>query len=184
MVRMIWVLVISVVMSHFKTPHDANTSATGGTRGCPYDSPLWRSLQGRPHDHSKLRLRTGQLNADSGNNWHESDGLRGGCLPVKMPFSIIWGHIGDYITGWELGIRWNRALVNGPLTRYAKLRVVHAPGMPGTFPQPLPVSEPDQHHGTCLAYVPWCMPGSLTSSFHWSRWRGKRSKHSRCMRNT
>ena len=31
----------------------------------------------------------------------------------------------------------------------------------------------------CLA---WCMPGSLTSSFLWNRWRGKRSRHSRCMR--
>ena len=27
------------------------------------------------------------------------------------------------------------------------------------------------------------MPGSLTSSFPWSRWRGKRSQHSRRMRN-
>ena len=27
-------------------------------------------------------------------------------------------------------------LANGPLARYAKLRVVHAPGMPGTFSPP------------------------------------------------
>ena len=32
-------------------------------------------------------------------------------------------------------------------------------------------------------HVPWCMPGSLTSGFLWSRWRGKRSRHSRRMRN-
>ena len=45
--------------------------------------------------------------------------------------------------------------------------------MPGTFsPQPR-VSDPDMHHGTCVTHVPWCMPGSLTSSFLWSRWRGK-----------
>ena len=25
-----------------------------------------------------------------------------------------------------------------------------------------PVSDPDMHHGTCIAHVPWCMPGSLT----------------------
>ena len=37
---------------------------------------------------------------------------------------------------------------------------------------------------TCVTRVPWCMPGSLTSGFLWSRWRGKRSRQSRCMRNT
>ena len=30
--------------------------------------------------------------------------------------------------------------------------------------------------------VSWCMPGSLTNAFLWSRWRGKRSRHSRRMR--
>ena len=49
----------------------------------------------------------------------------------------------------------------------------HAPGMPGTFSPPPRVSDPDMHHGTCVTHVPWCMPGSLTSSFLWSRWRGK-----------
>ena len=39
------------------------------------------------------------------------------------------------------------------------------------------------HHGTCVTHVPWCMPGSLISSFLWSRWWGKRSWHSRRMRN-
>ena len=36
-------------------------------------------------------------------------------------------------------------------------------------------------HG--LTHVSWCMPGSLTSGFLWSRWRGKRSRHSQHMRN-
>ena len=36
----------------------------------------------------------------------------------------------------------------------------------------------------CLTNVPWCMPGSLTSGFLWSRWRGERSRHSRCSFNT
>ena len=50
--------------------------------------------------------------------------------------------------------------------------------MPGTFsPAPL-VSDPDMHHGTCVTHVLGCMPGSLTNSFLWSRWRGKRSRHS------
>ena len=39
------------------------------------------------------------------------------------------------------------------------------------------------HQGTCVTHVLWCMPGSLTSGFLWSRWRGKRSRHSRRMRN-
>ena len=58
----------------------------------------------------------------------------------------------------------------GPLTRYIKLRVAHGPGMPGTFFSPPRVSDPDMHHGTCVAHVAWCMPGSLTSGFLWSRW--------------
>ena len=67
--------------------------------------------------------------------------------------SIIWGH--------------------GPLARYVKLRVVHAPGMPGTFSPSPQVSDPDMHHGTCVTHVPWCMPWSLTSGFLWRRWCGK-----------
>ena len=72
---------------------------------------------------------------------------------------------------------------HGPLARYVKLRVAHAPGMPGTFSPPPLGSDPDMHHDTCATHVSWCMPGSLTSVFLWSRWRGKRSRHSRRMRN-
>ena len=39
------------------------------------------------------------------------------------------------------------------------------------------------HHGTCVTHVPWCMPGSLNSGFLNSRWWGKRSRHSRRIRN-
>ena len=53
--------------------------------------------------------------------------------------------------------------------------VAHAPGMPGTFSPPPQVSDPDMHHVTCVTHMPWCMPGSLTSGFLWSPWRGKRS---------
>ena len=49
--------------------------------------------------------------------------------------------------------------------------VAHAPGMPGTFSPPPRVSDPDMHHGTCVTHVPWCIPGSLTSDYRWSRWR-------------
>ena len=72
---------------------------------------------------------------------------------------------------------------DGPLVRYVKLRFPHAPGMPGTFSPPPRASDPDMHHGTCVTHVPWCMPGSLTSGWLWSRWRAIRSRHPRRMRN-
>ena len=59
----------------------------------------------------------------------------------------------------------------GPLTKYVKLRVAHAPGMPGTFSPPPRLSNPDMNHGTCVTHVPWCKPGSLTSTFLGSQWR-------------
>ena len=73
---------------------------------------------------------------------------------------------------------------HGPLARYVKLRFAHARGMPGTFSPPPRVSDPDMRHGTCVTHVSWCMPGSLTSGFFWSRWRGKRPRHSRRMSNS
>ena len=79
--------------------------------------------------------------------------------------------------------QWHSGNCNGPLARYVKLRVAHAPGMPGTFSPPPRVGDPDMLHGTCVTHVPWCMPGSLTSGFIWSRRRGKRSRHSLRMRN-
>ena len=69
----------------------------------------------------------------------------------------------------------------GILTRYVKLQVAHAQGMPGTFSLPSRVSDPDMHQGMFTTHVPWCMPGSLFSDCHWGRWRGKRSRHSRRM---
>ena len=54
-----------------------------------------------------------------------------------------------------------------------KIAGAHAPGMPGTFSPRPRVSDPDMHHGTCVTHVPWCMSGSLTSGFLWSRSRGK-----------
>ena len=53
----------------------------------------------------------------------------------------------------------------GPLARYVLFRLAHAPGMSGTCPPPLRVSDPDMHQGTCVTHVPWCMPGSLTIGF-------------------
>ena len=62
---------------------------------------------------------------------------------------------------------------HGPLVRYVNLRVAHSLGMPETFFPPLRVGDPVMHHGTCVTHVPWCMPGSLSSSFLWSRWQWK-----------
>ena len=70
----------------------------------------------------------------------------------------------------SISLSWHH---HGPLARYVKLRVTHAPGMPGAFSPPPRVSNPDMHHDTCVTHVPWCMPGSLTSGFLWSWWRGK-----------
>ena len=56
---------------------------------------------------------------------------------------------------------------HGPFIRYNKLQVAHAPGMSATYP--MHGGQPSRHAST---HVPWCMPGSLTSGFLWSRWRG------------
>ena len=56
-------------------------------------------------------------------------------------------------------------------------------GNAGNVSPPPRLSDPDMHHGTCVTRVSWCMSGSLSSRFHLSRWRGKRSRHSRRMRN-
>ena len=75
-------------------------------------------------------------------------------------------------------------MYHGPLTIYATLSVAHAPGMPGMISPPPRISDPDVHHCTCMTQVPWCTTETLTNGFIWSRWRGKRSRHSRRMRNT
>ena len=76
----------------------------------------------------------------------------------SLLYIVVWFRFNS--SGTETGDS-----VNGPLARYVKLRVAHAPGMPGTFSLPLRVSDPDMQHGTCVMHVPWCMSGSLTSGF-------------------
>ena len=112
-----------------------------------------------------------------------------GRLNIKMPFYRYRNsHYRDKMISrpsylYNGNPHQGRRPLHWPLTRYAKLRVAHAPGIPGTFSPPPRVSDPDMHHGTCMTQVPWRMSGSLTSGFLWSWWRGKRSRHSRCMRN-
>ena len=68
---------------------------------------------------------------------------------------------------------------HGPLARYVKLWVTHAPGMPGTFffrhrlRRKTLVSDHDMHHGTSVTHVPLMHVGIAKL-----RWRGKRSRHS------
>ena len=108
----------------------------------------------------------------------DAPGSYSGALNIKGYFSTKI----DRDDFWMKSAELIKAL-HGPLARYVKLRVVHAPGRPGTFSPPPRVSDPDMHHGTCVMHVPWCMPGSLTNGFLWSRSRGKRSRHSRRMHN-
>ena len=95
--------------------------------------------------------------------------------------SWVWKKIPPWVKISTLlnDIMHNYRLFNGPFARYVILRVAHAPGMPGTFSPPPLVSDSGMHHGRGVAHVPWCMPGSLTSS----RWRGIRSRHFRRMHN-
>ena len=95
-------------------------------------------------------------------------GIRRWCIFDSGRFSIyILGQIVQYLFSkacsaihrkrtHNLGI--DRACNHGSLTRYVKLQVAHAPGMPGTFSRhrlqrkPL-VSDPDMHHGRCVTVM-------------------------------
>ena len=59
-----------------------------------------------------------------------------------------------------------QSLRNGPLARYVKSWVAHAPGMQGTFSPP-PTSKQtasyrSRHASRHVRHVPWCMSGWLT----------------------
>ena len=73
--------------------------------------------------------------------------------------------------------------LHGPLTRYVKLRVAHAPGMPGTFSPPQTSKETvgsrSRHASRQVRHARAVMHVRIANP----RWWGKRSRHSRCMRN-
>ena len=78
--------------------------------------------------------------------------------------TIIKEHVNMLIKDLRENKMWLKFANNGPLTRYVKLWVAHAPGMPGTFsPPPTSKETSGMHHGTCVTHVPWCMSGSLTN---------------------
>ena len=112
------------------------------------------------------------------------------CFKIMVKNHNLWNPLFQQLF-FSLNIHIRRHMCNyggdnhEPLARYVKLRVAHVPSMSGTFSPPPCVSYPDMHHGTCVTHVSWCMLGSLSlnSGFLWSRWRGKRSQHSRRMRN-
>ena len=97
------------------------------------------------------------------------------CTTKRVTGHCCWGT--QYCWGGFTTQRVSTAeedTLHGHLARYIKLRVVHAPGLPGRFSPPLRVSDPDMRYGMNV-------PGLLTSSFLWSRWWGKRSWHFWCM---
>ena len=115
--------------------------------------------------------------------WHLVQNMAEHCANFKPTGQLKWMLWTDKFckSGVQDEIRWD--ILYGPLARYLKLWITHAPGMPGTFSPPPRVSDPDTHHGTCVTHVPWCMSGSLASGFLLSQWRGTRSQHSRRMHN-
>ena len=97
-------------------------------------------------------------------------------IDISITLSLFPGSRSELTPLWKsmiIQLYIHEGTMTWPLSRYVKLRVVHAPGMPGTFPPTPRVSDPDMHHGTCVTHVPWCMPGPLTSGFLCSRWAGK-----------
>ena len=143
----------------------------------PFSHQFWRLI--RIHHGTKIKiihskyLRTidggmdgwmhGQADVSSkyinvGHRHHCYTHSSAGCCPLQMKLPT---HIPDRpLDG------------HGPLARYVKLLVVHAPEMPGTFSPPPQFSDPEMHQGACVTHVPRCMRGSLTSDFLWSWWWG------------
>ena len=76
---------------------------------------------------------------------------------VLNRFSLTPGLVG-------LSISFGLQVSHGPLTRYVKLRVAHAPGTFSPPPTSKEFASLRYRHarGTCLTHVPWCMSGSLT----------------------
>ena len=67
------------------------------------------------------------------------------------------------LRAWLLGSPGLQQPWHGPLTRYVKWLVAHAPGMRHRLQRTPLVNDHGMHHGTCVTHVPWCVSGSLTS---------------------
>ena len=164
----------------------------------------WRNIDERPrqrlHEHLFYNLydissNIKQVIASTSWKYLCSHGLKTRMCMTSQELGSLYHHwITEIVPKRECRLEWSNFMgqdcriisyhaYHGPLARYVKFWVAHAPGMPGTFSPPPRVSDPDMHHDTCVTHVPWCMPGSLTNGFLWSRSRGKRSWHSQRMRN-
>ena len=98
------------------------------------------------------------------------------CVNWVWPRDAIWDN-GTWST-FSLVSGYQMPLSHGPLARYGNCELCMRRKCREHFPPPPQVSNPDMHHSTCMAHVPW----SLTSGFLWSRWQDKHSRHSWCMR--
>ena len=99
---------------------------------------------------------------------------------------IIWIGENNYLAVVDmfriLGFCFGSVPTYGPLARYVKLRVAHAPGMLGTFP-PAPTSKKtagkrSRHASRHVRHARAVMHVGIA----YLGWRGKRSRHSRRMR--
>ena len=95
------------------------------------------------------------------------------CLPVKNdPFFAKVGTSVVYVLNREWWWWWWWWVSDAIWASY-QIRKIAGAHAPGKFSPPPRVNDPGMHHGTCVTHVPWCMPGSLTNDFLWSRRRGK-----------
>ena len=95
------------------------------------------------------------------------------CYISKLLFTVTYNQFIPNTCGVTVETSIVQYKGDGLLARYVKLRVAHVPGMPGTFSPTAWISDSGMYHSTCVTHVRWCMPGSLTSGFLWSQWRGK-----------
>ena len=79
--------------------------------------------------------------------------------------SVNWFHFSQWKNQVLCYLSTRLFVHNGSLTRYAQVRVAHAPGMPGTFSSSPRVNDPDIHHGTCVIHMPWCMSRCTIRNF-------------------
>ena len=101
------------------------------------------------------------------------------CLNISIHTALHQPHFPTYA---EPSPRQNYLCI-GPLARYAKSRVAHTAGMPGTFSPP-PTSKKtaswgSRHASRHVHHARAVMHDGIATP----RWRGKRSRHSQRLRN-
>ena len=97
---------------------------------------------------------------------------------------FVWPRLVKHAVGFPThSERWKTQISHGLLIRYTKLRVAHAPGMPGTFSLPLISKETTNtrswHASRHVRDARAVMHVGIANLW----WQRKRSRHSRRMRN-